>query len=343
MSAPHEGKQEAQPAAPRRRALGAEGLQVPALGLGCMGMSALYGLADQREATATIHRALELGVTLLDTADAYGPFRNEQLIGAAIAGRQGQVTVATKLGYEIDRSGAFTGRINGTPGYVRACVEGSLRRLGVEALDLCYLHRVDPDTPVEETFGALGELVTRGMVRYLGISEAAPATIRRAHATHPLTAVQTEYSLLARQVEDNGVLATARELGIGFVAYAPLCRGLLSNRFSSVDELAEDDFRRTDPRLGGENLAHNRALVQCLGEIAARRAVTTSQLSLAWLLHRGAVAIPGATQRRHLEENVSAAGISLSPADLAAIDAALPASAVAGERYAPEYLDETFR
>src|SRR5665647_448497 len=252
----------------QQRNLGSQGLTVSVEGLGCMGMSAFYGAFDDAESTATIHRALDLGITLLDTADIYGPFTNEVLVGKAIADRRDEVVLATKFGNEVDENGKRTGGVNGRPEYVRAALEASLRRLDVDVIDLYYQHRVDPETPIEETFGALGELVTAGKVRYLGISEAAPETIRRAHATHPLSAVQTEYSLFTRDVEDDGVLATVRELGIGFVPYSTLGRGFLSGRIRSIDDFDADDFRRSSPRFQGENFAKNLAVLgQVVGEV----------------------------------------------------------------------------
>jgi aryl-alcohol dehydrogenase-like predicted oxidoreductase len=322
----------------RTRALGSQGLTVSAQGLGCMGMSAFYGAFDDAESTATLHRALDLGVTFLDTADMYGPYTNERLVGAAIAGRRDEVQLATKFGNEVDEHGRRTGGVNGRPDYVRQAVDGSLQRLGVDVIDLYYQHRVDPDTPVEETFGALGELVTAGKVRYLGISEASPETIRRAHATHPLTAVQTEYSLFTRDVEDDGVLATVRELGIGFVPYSPLGRGFLSGKIRSVDDFAEDDFRRSSPRFQGENFARNLDVLDKVVAIAQDKGVTPSQLALAWVLAQGedVVPIPGTRRTANLEENVAALDVELTADDLAAIDAVAPAGVAAGERYAPQ-------
>jgi aryl-alcohol dehydrogenase-like predicted oxidoreductase len=321
----------------QQRSLGQGGLTVSAEGLGCMGMSAFYGAHDDAESTATIRRALDLGVTFLDTADLYGPWTNEQLIGAAIAGRRDGLVLATKFGNEVDETGRRTGRVNGRPDYIRRAVDGSLGRLGVDHIDLYYQHRVDPAVPVEETFGALAELVAAGKVGYLGISEAAPATIRRAHAVHPLTAVQTEYSLFTRDVEDNGVLATVRELGIGFVPYSPLGRGFLSGKIRTIDDFAEDDFRRTSPRFQGENFARNLQLLDRVVEIARAKAVSPAQLALAWVLAQGGdvVPIPGTRRIPNLEENLAALEIVLSPEDLAEIDAVAPSGAVAGDRYAP--------
>ncbi|WP_214410858.1 aldo/keto reductase [Sphaerisporangium fuscum] len=320
----------------RQRRLGGQGLRVSAEGLGCMGMSVAYGPADAKEATATIHRALDLGITFLDTADMYGPWTNEELVGRAIAGRRDEVVLATKFGNEVE-DGMITGRVNGRPEYLRQALDGSLKRLGVDHVDLYYQHRVDPDVPVEETFGALAELVAEGKVRHLGISEAAPATIRRAHAVHPLAAVQTEYSLFTRDVEGDGVLATTRELGIGFVAYSPLGRGFLTGTIRSVDDLPEDDRRRFFfPRFQGDNFARNLAVVDCLRVLADAKGVTSSQLALAWVLAQGddVVAIPGTKRRAYLEANAAAAEITLTPDDLAAIDAVAPPGVASGERYA---------
>ncbi|WP_248961517.1 aldo/keto reductase [Sphaerisporangium perillae] len=319
----------------RQRRLGSQGLSVSAEGLGCMGMSTAYGPADEKEATATIHRALDLGITFLDTADMYGPCTNESLVGRAIAGRRDEVVLATKFGNEIEQ-GRLAGRINGRPGYIRQALDASLKRLGVDHIDLYYQHRVDPDVPVEETFGALSDLVAEGKVRYLGISEAAPATIRRAHAVHPLTALQTEYSLFTRDVEENGVLDTTRELGIGFVAYSPLGRGFLTGTIRSVDELSEDDGRRlSHPRFQRENFARNLAVVDRIRVLADAKGVTSSQLALAWVLTRGEdiVAIPGTKRRAYLEANAAAVEITLTSGDLAAIDAVAPRGVAAGDRY----------
>ena len=320
------------------RTLGRQGLTVSAQGLGCMGMSAFYGAFDDGESTATLHRALDLGITFFDTADVYGPHTNERLVGAALRARRGDVQLATKFGNELGPDGSRTGKVNGRPDYLRASVEGSLQRLGVDTIDLYYQHRVDPGTPVEETFGALGELVTAGKLRYLGISEAAPDTIRRAHATHPLSAVQTEWSLFTRDVEDDGVRSTVRELGIGFVPYSPLGRGFLSGTIRSVDDFAPDDFRRSSPRFQGENFARNLDLLDKIVAIAERMDVTPSQLALAWVLAQGddVVPIPGTRRTRNLEENVGALDIELSAEDLTALDEVAPFGVAAGERYAPQ-------
>jgi aryl-alcohol dehydrogenase-like predicted oxidoreductase len=309
-------------------------LPVSALGLGCMGMSEFYGTADETEAVATIHRALDLGVTFLDTADMYGPFTNERLVGGAIKGRRDEVVLATKFGNERREDGSRVG-VNGRPEYVRRAADASLQRLGVDVIDLYYQHRVDPDTPVEETWGAMKELVEAGKVRHLGISEAAPETIRKAHAVHPVTAVQTELSLWTRDPQENGVLDTVREIGAGFVAYSPIGRGFLSGAIRSIDDLEPDDFRRHNPRFQGENFAKNLELVDKVRELADAKGVTASQLALAWVLHVGddVVAIPGTKRVRYLEENAAAADIALSADDLAALDAAAPVGATAGDRY----------
>ena len=316
----------------QQRTLGT--LAVAAEGLGCMGMSEFYGTADESEAVATIHRALDLGVTLLDTADMYGPFSNERLVGRAVAGRRDEVVLATKFGNERREDGTWVG-INGRPEYVRAACDASLQRLGVDEIDLYYQHRVDPHTPVEETWEAMKQLVEAGKVRHLGISEAAPDTIRRAHAVHPVTAVQTEWSLWTRDPEGNGVLDTVRDLGIGFVAYSPIGRGFLSGEIRSLEDLEPDDFRRHNPRFQGENFAKNLELVDRVREIAAEKGVTASQLALAWVLHQGddVVPIPGTKRVRHLEANFAAAEIQLTEEDLSRIDAAAPAGGTAGDRY----------
>ncbi|MEU3405155.1 aldo/keto reductase [Streptomyces sp. NPDC006670] len=319
------------------RALGSQGLRVGAEGLGCMGMSAFYGATDEAESLATIGRALDLGVTLLDTAETYGPFRNERLVGKAVAGRRDEVVIATKTGIEIDDDGTVRGH-NGGRAYIHRAAERSLRHLGTDYIDLYYLHRIDPGVPVEESIGAMAELVTAGKVRYLGISEAAAATIRRAHAVHPLTAVQTEYSLFERGLEDNGVRAALDELGIGLVAYSPLGRGFLSGAITSPDDFAEDDFRRTDPRFQGENFARNLAVVDAVRRLAEAKSVTPSQLALAWVLHQGAVPIPGTKRRGYLEENIAATGVTITDEDIAAIEAVAPRGVASGDRYAPEYM-----
>jgi aryl-alcohol dehydrogenase-like predicted oxidoreductase len=318
----------------KTRKLGCQGLQVSAEGLGCMGMSEFYGRSDEGEAIATIHRALELGVTLLDTADMYGPFTNEILVGRAIADRREKVVLATKFGNERREDGSWVG-INGKPEYVRSACEASLARLGVDHIDLYYQHRVDKSVPIEDTVGAMAELVSEGKVRYLGLSEASPQTIRRAHAVHPISALQTEYSLWSRDPEER-ILPTVRELKIGFVAYSPLGRGFLSGRYKKPEDLSEDDFRRHHPRFQGENFKRNLELVERIEEIAGEKRVTAGQLALAWVLSRGSdvVPIPGTKRRSYLEENVAAAEIELSENDLARIDDAAPAGATSGQRYA---------
>lgn len=318
------------------RTLGRNGPVVSALGLGCMGMSAFYGgRGDDAAAIAVIHRALERGVTLLDTADMYGPHTNEMLVGRAIAGRRGQVVLATKFGVRLDPSDPQARGVDGRPEYVQAACEASLKRLGVEHIDLYYQHRVDPQVPIEDTVGAMARLVEQGKVRWLGLSEAAPETIRRAHAVHPLTALQTEYSLWSREPEDNGVLATVRELGIGFVPYSPLGRGFLTGAIRTPADFYADDYRRHSPRFQGDNFARNLALVEQVRALAAARGVSAGQLALAWVLARGEdlVPIPGTKRLAYLEENLGALDIVLDAADLARIEAVFPPAAAAGARY----------
>ncbi|HEX7627223.1 MAG TPA: aldo/keto reductase [Gaiellaceae bacterium] len=316
----------------KTRRLG-QNLEVSAIGLGCMGMSEFYGTADETEAIATIHRALDLGVTFLDTADMYGPFTNEQLVGRAIAGRRDEVVLATKFGNERNPDGSWIG-INGSPDYVRAACDASLERLGVDYIDLYYQHRVDLDTPIEETVGAMKELVAAGKVKHLGLSEAAPATIRRAHAVHPIAALQSEYSLWSRDPEDE-ILPTVRELGIGFVPYSPLGRGFLTGEIKSVDDLDAQDFRRRGPRFQGENFERNLELVADVEALAVEKGITPSQLALAWVLAQGEdiVPIPGTKRVRYLEQNAAAADIELTAEDLQRLDEAFPKGATAGDRY----------
>jgi aryl-alcohol dehydrogenase-like predicted oxidoreductase len=317
------------------RTLGRNGPTVSAIGLGCMGMSFAYGGGDdETESLATLARALDLGVGFLDTADIYGPHTNEQLLGGFLQGRRDEVFLATKFGVKLDAELAARGT-DGRPEYVRTAIEGSLQRLRTDRVDLYYLHRVDAATPIEDTVGAMAELVRAGKVRYLGLSEASADTIRRAHAVHPITAVQSEYSLWTRDVERNGVLDTCRELGIGFVPYSPLGRGFLTGAIKSPDDFDADDWRRTNPRFQGDNFAKNLALVEQVRDIAAARGVTPGQLALAWVLARGddIVPIPGTKRRRYLEENVGALEVALDAGEMAALDAAFPPDAAAGPRY----------
>ncbi len=315
------------------RKLGSQGLEVSELGLGCMGMSEFYGTGDEAESVATIHRAIELGITFLDTADMYGPFTNEKLVGKAISDRRDSVVLATKFGNQRGEDGSFLG-VNGDPDYVRKSCDASLQRLGVDHIDLYYQHRVDPETPVEETWGAMKKLVEAGKVRYLGISEAAPETIRKANAVHQISALQTEYSLWSREVEDE-ILPTVRELGIGFVPYSPLGRGFLTGQIQRFEDLPEDDYRRNSPRFQGENFDRNLNLVERVREIAQEKGVAPSQLALSWLLHQGndIVPIPGTKRREYLEENAAATEIELTDEDLSRIDEAAPKGVAAGDRY----------
>ena len=320
----------------QRRRLGPDGPEVSAIGLGCMGMSEFYGPGDEAESIATIHLALERGVDFLDTADRYGPFTNEELVGRAIADRRDRVFLATKFGNVRGEGGEFLG-VRGDPDYVRSACEASLRRLGVETIDLYYQHRVDPDVAIEETVGAMAQLVAAGKVRFLGLSEAAPATVRRAHATHPIAALQTEYSLWSRDAEDQ-LLPTVRELGIAYVAYSPLGRGFLTGQFRSPTDFPDDDYRRFHPRFTGENFNRNIALVAEIEAMAAEKGCSAAQLAIAWVLAQGddIVPIPGTKRRKYLDENIGALEVSLSDEDLGRIDRILPPGAAAGPRYHPQ-------
>jgi len=314
-----------------RRTLGSQGFEVSAEGLGCMGMSYAYGAGDEEGGIATIHRAIELGVTLLDTAEIYGPYANEELVGRAVAGRRDEVEIATKFGFDFKGE---TRGVDGSPENAARVCDESLRRLGTDHIDLYYQHRVDPDVPIEETVGAMGELVAAGKVRFIGLSEAAPETIRRAHATHPLTAVQSEYSLWTRDPEDE-VLPTLRELGIGFVPYSPLGRGFLTGQIRSIDDLAEDDWRRTNPRFQGDAFEENLRLADRVAELAEGIGATPAQVALAWVLAKGddLVPIPGTKKPERVEENAAAADLQLSDAQVAELDAAISPEAVRGARY----------
>jgi aryl-alcohol dehydrogenase-like predicted oxidoreductase len=322
-----------------QRNLGGEGLVVSELGLGCMGMSEFYGTGDEEESTSTIHRAIELGITFLDTADMYGPFTNERLVGNAIADRRDEVVLATKFGNVRGKDGSFRG-VSGNPDYVREACDASLSRLGVDHIDLYYQHRVDPETPIEETVGAMKELVEAGKVRYLGLSEAGPETIRKAHAVHPISALQSEYSLFTRDVEDE-ILPTVRELGVGFVPYSPLGRGFLTGRWRSIEDMPENDTRSARfPRFAEENFQKNLELADRVREVADGKGITPGQLALAWLLAQGddIVPIPGTKRREYLEENAGAASVTLTEDELASIEEALPRGSAAGERYGEQQM-----
>ena len=323
------------------RTLGKNGPRVSAIGLGCMGMSDFYTTGgDTREATATLHRALELGINLLDTADMYGPHSNEELIGQAIRGKRDQVFLASKFGIVRDTTDVAARGVNGRPEYVRASIDGTLRRLGVETLDLYYQHRIDPEVAIEETVGAMAELVQAGKVRYLGLSEASAATLERAHRVHPISALQSEYSLWSRDQEDNGCLATCRRLGIAFVPYSPLGRGFLTGALQRPEDFADDDYRRFSPRFQGENFNKNLLLVQQVQKLAADKGITAGQLALAWVLAQGEhlIPIPGTKQRKYLEENVAALDVSLSPDELRSLEQIFTPQTTAGQRYPEEVM-----
>ena len=323
----------------KRVTLGSQGLTVPVEGLGCMGMTTLagmnvYGVADESESIATIHRALELGVNLLDTADLYGPLLNERLVGKAIAGQRDKYLIATKFGFEIDDNETLTWGYNGRPDYVRKAIERSLRSLGTDYVDLYYLHRLDPNTPIEDTVGTMSRLVEEGKVRHIGLSEVSADILRRAHQVHPITALQTEYSLFDRGVEEDGVLQATRDMGIGFVGYSPLGRGFLSGEITKFEDFEATDIRRDLPRYQGENFTKNLALVAKVKALATAKGVSASQLALAWVLAQGVVAIPGTKRRKYLEENVAAASIMLSTKELAELEAIMPVGSAVGAAYA---------
>jgi len=322
----------------RKVELGSQGLVVPAIGLGCMGMTRIagmdiYGKADEAEAIATIHRSLELGGNFLDTADLYGPLENERLVAKAIKGNRDQYIIATKFGYEIDDNEQLTWRINGQRDYVKKAVERSLKNLGTDYIDLYYLHRLDPNTPIEETVGAMAELVKEGKVGYIGLSEVSSATIKKAHQIHPLTAVQTEYSFFERSVEEEGILDTLKELGIGFVAYSPVGRGFLTGAIQSPDDFPADDFRRSIPRFQGEQFYKNIELVNAIKALAETKNITASQLAIAWIISKGFVPIPGTKRRKYIEENIASVNVVLSSEELAQLEAIVPLGVSTGDRY----------
>ena len=318
--------------------LGSQGLEVPVQGLGCMGMTTIaggniYGLADEKESIATIHRALELGINFLDTADLYGPLLNERLVAKAIKGNRDAYTIATKFGFEVDDNEQLTWAINGRPEYIAKAVERSLTNLGIDHIDLYYLHRVDPQTPIEETVGAMSELVKAGKVKYIGLSEVSADTLRKANLVHPITAVQTEYSLFEREPEANGILDAVRELGVGFVAYSPLGRGFISGHLKSPDDFEENDFRRGIPRFQGENFYKNLDLLHEINAVAESKGVTASQLALAWVTAKGVVAIPGTKRIKYIEENAAASEVTLSAEELSRLESIVPVGKTSGSRY----------